>query len=312
MFKNLYFFIMSQLLVSVIIPNYCHARYLDQRIQSVLVQTYQNFEIIILDDCSPDDGASRAVIEKYRSNPHVSHIVYNEVNSGSPFIQWEKGISLAHGELIWIAESDDACEPTLLEELVARLDENPNASVAFCRTIAFDEGIFYGEIGPKNIKDGLIKGPEFIHDYMRSGCGIVNASSAVFRKSSIAGISNEYKTYRGSGDRLFWIEMAEQGDVVFIDKQLNFFRTHTNNSTKNNGNIGVNQREDKLILDYLLSKRYISRKEYRICADIYVRVHIFEMVTDKKLKDELYKIWGYSKVDQWKLRISAWKKRILG
>ena len=45
---------MTAPLVSVIIPNYCHAQYLDQRIQSVLAQTYHNFEVIILDDCSPD------------------------------------------------------------------------------------------------------------------------------------------------------------------------------------------------------------------------------------------------------------------
>ena len=125
-------------LVSVIIPNYCHARYLDQRIQSVLNQTYRNFEVIILDDCSPDDGASRAVIEKYRDNPHVSHIVYNTENSGSPFRQWNKGFGLAKGELIWIAESDDYADERFLEILVPCILLHNNISVAFCRSVLFN------------------------------------------------------------------------------------------------------------------------------------------------------------------------------
>ena len=104
--------------VSVIIPNYCYAAYLEQRIDSVLSQTYQDFEVIILDDNSPDDGLSRMAFEKYRENPHVSHIVYNDENSGSTFKQWDKGISLAEGEYIWIAESDDYCSPLLLESLM--------------------------------------------------------------------------------------------------------------------------------------------------------------------------------------------------
>ncbi len=66
--------------VSVIVPNYNHASFLKQRINSILEQTYQDFELILLDDCSTDN--SREILEQYRSNPHVSHIAHNEINSG--------------------------------------------------------------------------------------------------------------------------------------------------------------------------------------------------------------------------------------
>ena len=76
-------------LVSIIIPNYNHARYLKQRLESIFNQTYQNFEVIFLDDCSTDNSSD--IIEQYKDNPHLSQIVVNETNSGSPFKQWNKG-----------------------------------------------------------------------------------------------------------------------------------------------------------------------------------------------------------------------------
>ena len=68
-------------MVSVIIPNYCHAPYLRQRIDSVLAQSYPDFEVVLLDDCSTD--GSREVIERYRNHPRIKQIVYNDRNGGS-------------------------------------------------------------------------------------------------------------------------------------------------------------------------------------------------------------------------------------
>lgn len=106
---------MNNPFISVVIPNYCHSKYLTQRIESVLNQTYQNFEVIILDDCSPDNGLSRFVIEKFRDNFRVSYIIYNEENTGNTFMQKEKGIRVAKGDLCWIAKSDDCCELNMLK-----------------------------------------------------------------------------------------------------------------------------------------------------------------------------------------------------
>lgn len=68
-------------MVSVIVPNYNHAPFLRERIDSILAQSYTDFELILLDDCSTDN--SRDILNSYRDNPHVSHIIFNEKNSGS-------------------------------------------------------------------------------------------------------------------------------------------------------------------------------------------------------------------------------------
>ncbi|MBO4427918.1 MAG: glycosyltransferase [Bacteroidales bacterium] len=222
--------------VSVIVPNYNHARFLDERIGSVLAQTYRDFELILLDDLSTDE--SRAVLEKYRDRPEVSQIVFNEKNSGSSFKQWEKGIQLAGGELIWIAESDDAASPELLETLVSAFDAKPSSTLAFCAAMltASDgkpTGIhpFHKALG----HDLSLGGQEFVRRLMLERNTVVNASGALFRKDAYlnlpAYIKDSFKQFKGVGDWLFWIGIAMQGDVVYKDKALNFFRQHGSNTT---------------------------------------------------------------------------------
>lgn len=98
--------------VSVIIPNYNHAQFLEERINSVLQQRFQDFEIILLDDCSTDD--SLTIINDFatRYPNKISQVLVNETNTGNTFRQWEKGLVYAKGTYIWIAESDDVAEPT--------------------------------------------------------------------------------------------------------------------------------------------------------------------------------------------------------
>ena len=126
--------------VSVIVPNFNHARFLRKRIDSVLRQTYQDFELILLDDCSTDE--SRSILSDYAGDPRV-RIDFNEKNSGSTFKQWNKGVRLARGEYVWIAESDDYAGERLLEKLVAILATEPTVTLAYCRSnrILENEGV---------------------------------------------------------------------------------------------------------------------------------------------------------------------------
>ena len=123
--------------VSVIVPNYNHAAFLEQRIDSVLNQTFQDFEIILIDDCSTDDSVD--FLNKFKNHPKVSHFILNEKNSGSPFGQWQRGIELAVGNYIWIAESDDFAEVDFLEKTVSVLNAKPSTVLAYSDSRIIDE-----------------------------------------------------------------------------------------------------------------------------------------------------------------------------
>ena len=108
--------------ISIIVPNYNHSSFLNERLDSIFNQTFQDFEVILLDDKSTDN--STEILRHYTQNEKVSHFIINKKNSGSPFKQWKKGIELAKGEFIWIAESDDTCDLNFLEEQIKALQQN--------------------------------------------------------------------------------------------------------------------------------------------------------------------------------------------
>lgn len=243
-------------LVSVIVPNYNHAQYLDIRLKSILAQTYTDFEIIILDDNSIDN--SKEIIKRYEKNVHVSHIICNKTNSGSPFIQWNRGFQYAKGDLIWIAESDDCCEPTFLENVVAEFERNSNLSFAFSRSIKIDENGNKGNIlQPMFTSDIRTDGKEFNKKYLIWGNKVWNASSVVFRKSNALTVNKLYMDFKGAGDWLFWIEMAEKGDVAVVSEPLNYYRIYSYNTTNQMRLSGEEDVEDRKIYNYLRKQSYL-------------------------------------------------------
>lgn len=292
------------MLVSVIIPNYNHAPYLPERIESVLGQTYQNFELIILDDCSTDN--SRKVIERYRSNIHVSHIVYNEHNSGGVFRQWQKGIRLAKGELVWIAESDDKSEPQFLETLVGCFTKNDGLALAFCKSLLFDGKGKTWTMDTEGLNEGVYDSHTFISRFMSQGCVMLNASSCLFSQKAFEQIDDRYTTFQASGDRMFWTLISEQGSIAVCDKRLNHYRKHDTNVTKGGFANGINQRETKRIMDYILGKGYISNSDYNKIRRSYLKKFVFELLTDKHLKTELYNYWNFNFLQQLSLRLEAY------
>ncbi|MFV0330057.1 MAG: glycosyltransferase family 2 protein [Dysgonomonas sp.] len=214
-------------MVSVILPTYNHAPYLKLRIDSILNQTYQDFELIILDDCSPDN--SRDIIEQYRGNSRISHIVYNETNSGSTFKQWKKGFELAKGDYIWIAESDDYAELTLLEKAMNSILKY-NSVLCFSQTKIVDKENNILMEQPPILPGYSMNINQFTRDYLLFSNPICNASMVVFKRQAIAkNLWDEIVNFRYCGDWLLWGSLCEDkgATVSEVKEYLNYFRSHS-------------------------------------------------------------------------------------
>lgn len=223
---------MNSPLVSVIIPNYNYAHFLDERINSVLNQTYNNIEVIILDDNSSDD--SRTVIEKYRHDNKIAHIIYNKTNSGSTFKQWHKGFEYVKGEFIWIAEADDYADIHLLEKLINTINNDESIQIGFVNSYwVFPNRVFINQDYTIKEQMHIYNGVSFVRKHLLKENYIYNASMAIFRRKALMGINNDYMNFRSCGDKLFWKSLAIQGNVLFVCEPLNYFRIHNSKVTTN-------------------------------------------------------------------------------
>lgn len=258
-------------LVSVIVPNYNHRRFLKARIDSILEQTFTDYEIILLDDCSTDD--SQHFLLQYRNHPAVSCIVMNGSNSGSPFMQWEKGIRLARGKYVWIAESDDSALPDFLRRTVEALEAHPEAQLCITGSEIIDTE---GRILERNKFDRwepdgktyLFPSYDYLVQHMVNRNSVYNASMALFRRENcLKGISPTYLRMRYCGDWFFWIEQIRKGPIIEIRERLNRFRQHTNNTTAETA-ADMKVWGEIVYVKKLLHTRVI-REKWRILRDKY-------------------------------------------
>ncbi|NCA77621.1 MAG: glycosyltransferase [Alphaproteobacteria bacterium] len=222
--------------VSVIVPNYNYGRFLRQRLESISAQTFQDFEIIILDDASDDNSSE--IIAQF-SQEHEVHVITNKENSGSVFRQWYKGLSHATADIVWMAEADDLSDPSFLENMLPLLND-PGVNLAYCNSKVIDDQghiieNFYFNTG---YYDGLPGDEKWKSYYVSPGCQeindglgikniIPNASAVLFRRSSIMHIdSEELFSFRCAGDWYIYLNIIRSAKIAYNPNSLNFHRRH--------------------------------------------------------------------------------------
>ncbi len=255
--------------VSVIVPNFNHAKFLTRRLDSIIDQTYQDFELILLDDCSTDNSVE--ILSDYSRNSKVSHFIVNEQNSGSTYKQWIKGIGLARGEYVWIAESDDYSDRKFLEVMIKHLSSDQNIGIAYCQSVEVDENdkhlrnrmYFTSIFNEKRWEsDFLLNGQEFVCKYMLTHNIISNASCVVTKKDLLAKAIPSKITLKLNTDWLIWVKILQNSSISFSSQPLNYFRIH-NESTTNKLHKTSRPHYELLLIVRFIKKNFINKEDAR-------------------------------------------------
>ena len=249
--------------VTVIVPNYNHARFLPERLNSIYCQTYGNFEVILLDDASSDESVS--VLKEYailHSDRTICH--FNETNSGGVFYQWKRGLEIASGDLIWIAESDDFCSPDFLSELV-RFFRNNAVMLAFSRTDfvmgsplsrIWTSEAYWSEVGfDPGAEPVIMPANEVVRCVWCARNIAPNVSGVLFRNPGKLAILDdpEWLRLRMCGDWVFYLSIIRGGLVGYSPAVTNFYRQHPQNTS-----IGTHDK-DLYYEEHEITARYLAR-----------------------------------------------------
>ena len=195
-------------MVSIIMPSYNTAEFIDKSIKSVLAQTYDNWELIIVDDCSTDNTDE---VVSFFEDPRIRYFK-NEKNSGAA-VSRNKALCEAKGRWIAFLDSDDTWHPMKLEKQIAFM-ENGNYGFSYTNYEEMTEnGIATGVLvtGPKKItKAGMF-------NYCWPGCLTVMYDAQKVGQIQIADIKK-------NNDYAMWLKVAKKQNCYLLDQNLASYR----------------------------------------------------------------------------------------
>ncbi len=202
--------------ISVIMPVYNSEKYLKEATDSILSQTYTDFEFIIIDDCSSDSSVK--IIEEYEDNRIV--FIKNEENLGVAKTL-NRGLSICKGEFIARMDSDDISLSERFEKQLKYLEENKNTAVVSCGVQTFCDDKIISETGWSNSEPAKIKKDLFF------SCAIAHPT-VMMRTSAIKEVGGYDPDYNGVEDYELWCRVSEKYDIASVNDVLFKYRVHEN------------------------------------------------------------------------------------
>ena len=208
---------MNNDLVSIIMPSYKCGKFIEESIRSVQNQTYKNWELIIVDDCSGDDTVS--IILELMSSDNRIFLYQNSINSGAAV---SRNIALRKANGRWIAflDSDDLWEPTKLEKQVQFMDEN-NYSFSYHEYVEIDELDI--ELGVK------VSGKKHITRFDLLSCCWPGCLSVMYDSSVVDVV--QINDIKKNNDTAMWLKVIRKSDCYLLKECLGKYRRRANSIT---------------------------------------------------------------------------------
>jgi len=233
--------------VSVCIPTYNTARYLPDAIESVIPQTFSNYELIICDDASTDNTPE---ICSRHKDPRIRYVRYEQrVGQGG---NWNRCVSLARGEYVALLHADDRYLPGFLEQRVRVLDADPTIGLAFGAVEIIDKD--GNRVGQQLFGDTAFvrPAPEFYKELL-FGC-VISPVSPVLRRSCYEAVGKFNDTRLHGIDWEMWLRIAARYGVAYSPAISACYRVHQSSGTAQGMNQANNGPEELSVLEDALRR----------------------------------------------------------
>lgn len=218
--------------ISIVFTSFNHREFLPQALDSLLNQTFRDFELIVVDDCSTD--GSQRILEEYAARDTRIRLFLNDRNSGSYVHSTNLGATKATAPYIIFAQCDDYAEPTQLEKLYTAMTGHPDVGVVFSASRMVDQnGASLGEdfdVREQEFKrycatDVLIPKKQMSR-FLLYSCVIPNLSAALVRRELFELQGGLNTSYFVLADWDFWLKTSLECDFYYLREPLNNFRQH--------------------------------------------------------------------------------------
>ena len=277
-------------LVSVLMTSYNRESFIAEAIESVLASDYENFELLIVDDCSTDNTVS--IAKSYELMDQRIKVFVNDKNI-TQFANRNKAAAYAKGEFLKYVDSDDTIYPYTLQVMVSAMEKFPQAALGFCVQNAACEFPWPYTLNPEQA---------YRKHFFGGGFLFVGPSGLIIRKEAFESV-NKFEEYGMPSDSHFILKMAARYPVVVLGRDLFWWRLHDGQvfqqNKKNYYNILNNY---NYVRDILKNYSPLSPEENNTLFFNYKKrfsIHIFRLL--KKAKPQmafklLFKLYKQNKV----------------